>query len=99
VGTPLVTVQRVQALVERSPLFVGQKRRQLRVVAKNSGGIHERPVDFDSPLIRKPEAGSGTDGDGHFYWGSGRPIWNNDGDTVFVRTDEGSLVLEVSYDG
>jgi competence protein ComEC len=43
--------------------------------------------------------GSGTDGDGHYYWGSGRPIWNNDGDTVFVRTDEGSLVLEVSYDG
>jgi competence protein ComEC len=43
--------------------------------------------------------GSGTDGDGHFYWGSGRPIWNNDGDTVFVRTDEGTLVLEVTYDG
>jgi competence protein ComEC len=43
--------------------------------------------------------GGGTDGDGHYYWGSGRPIWNNGGDTVFVRTDEGTLVLEVSYDG
>jgi competence protein ComEC len=43
--------------------------------------------------------GSGTDGDGHYYWGSGRPVWNNDGDTVFVRTDEGTLVLEVTYDG
>jgi competence protein ComEC len=43
--------------------------------------------------------GSGTDGDGHYYWGSGRPVWNNGGDTVFVRTDEGTIVLEVTYDG
>ncbi|WP_202935097.1 lamin tail domain-containing protein [Halorussus amylolyticus] len=42
--------------------------------------------------------GSGTDGGGDYYWGSGTPIWNNDGDTVFVRTAEGELVAEESYD-
>ena len=43
--------------------------------------------------------GSGTDTKTNRYWGNGRPIWNNDGDTVFVRTDEGRIVLEVEYDG
>ncbi|NEU56899.1 lamin tail domain-containing protein [Halorussus sp. MSC15.2] len=42
--------------------------------------------------------GSGRDG-GDYYWNAGRPVWNNAGDTVFVRTDEGRLVLEVEYDG
>jgi competence protein ComEC len=43
--------------------------------------------------------GRGTDGGGDYYWNSEQPIWNNAGDTVFVRTDEGTLVLEVEYDG
>ncbi|MFC4449976.1 lamin tail domain-containing protein [Halorussus aquaticus] len=43
--------------------------------------------------------GSGRDGGGDYYWNAGRPVWNNAGDTVFVRTDEGRLVLEVEYDG
>jgi competence protein ComEC len=43
--------------------------------------------------------GSGENGNGHYYWNAGRPIWNNAGDTVFVRTAEGELVLEVTYDG
>jgi competence protein ComEC len=42
--------------------------------------------------------GSGTDGDGHYYWGAGGAIWNNGGDTVFVRTAEGELVTEETYD-
>jgi len=42
--------------------------------------------------------GSGTDGDGHYYWGAGRAVWNNGGDTVFVRTAEGELVTEETYD-
>ena len=43
--------------------------------------------------------GSGRDGDDGFYWGSETPVWNNAGDTVFVRTDDGELVVEVTYDG
>ncbi|WP_137286970.1 lamin tail domain-containing protein [Halorussus salinisoli] len=43
--------------------------------------------------------GTGRDGGGDYYWNAERPVWNNAGDTVFVRTDEGRLVLEVEYDG
>ena len=43
--------------------------------------------------------GSGRDGGGEYYWDADRPVWNNAGDTVFVRTDEGRLVLEAEYDG
>jgi competence protein ComEC len=43
--------------------------------------------------------GIGQDGGGDYYWNAERPVWNNAGDTVFVRDDDGSLVLEVEYDG
>ncbi|MDS0259868.1 lamin tail domain-containing protein [Haloarcula sp. S1CR25-12] len=42
-------------------------------------------------------SGSGTDTAGARYWGSGRAVWNNDGDTVTVRTDAGSVALERAY--
>jgi competence protein ComEC len=41
--------------------------------------------------------GSGTNTDTELYWGSGSPIWNNDGDTVIVRTADGNTILEESY--
>ncbi|WP_134670884.1 lamin tail domain-containing protein [Halorussus marinus] len=41
--------------------------------------------------------GSGTDADGHSYWGADTAVWNNGGDTVFVRTPEGELVTEEAY--
>jgi competence protein ComEC len=41
--------------------------------------------------------GSGTDSGTDLYWGSGSPIWNNDGDTVIVRTPDGTIVLENAY--
>ncbi|SNR75174.1 Lamin Tail Domain [Halorubrum ezzemoulense] len=41
--------------------------------------------------------GSGTATDSELYWGSGSPIWNNDGDTVIVTTSEGDRVLEEGY--
>jgi competence protein ComEC len=41
--------------------------------------------------------GTGTDTDTDLYWGSGSPIWNNDGDTVIVRTPDGTIVVESSY--
>ncbi|CCQ34988.1 transforming DNA uptake protein (plasmid) [Halorhabdus tiamatea SARL4B] len=41
--------------------------------------------------------GSGTDSATDLYWGSGSPIWNNAGDTVFVHDDEGTPVLTEEY--
>lgn len=41
--------------------------------------------------------GSGTATDNELYWGSGSPIWNNDGDTVIVTTNEGDNVLKETY--
>ncbi|UPV99889.1 lamin tail domain-containing protein [Halorussus gelatinilyticus] len=43
--------------------------------------------------------GRGTDGGGDYHWNADAPVWNNAGDTVFVRDADGSLVLEVEYDG
>ena len=31
------------------------------------------------------------------FWGSRSPIWNNDGDTIFIRDSEGQLVLSYVY--
>jgi micrococcal nuclease len=41
--------------------------------------------------------GSGTDGDGVYYWDASRPVWNNGGDTITVVDDDGDLVLQRSY--
>jgi micrococcal nuclease len=41
--------------------------------------------------------GSGEDSESELYWGSERAVWNNGGDTIYVRDDGGSLVLERSY--
>ena len=37
--------------------------------------------------------GDGTDADTELYWGADAAVWNNDGDTVYVRTDEGRRVV------
>jgi competence protein ComEC len=41
--------------------------------------------------------GDGTDTETDYYWGAGRPVWNNDGDTVTLLRADGGLVAEVSY--
>ncbi len=41
--------------------------------------------------------GSGSDTDTDLYWGSGAPIWNNDGDTVTVTNADGKTVLREQY--
>lgn len=41
--------------------------------------------------------GTGTDTDEHLYCNSDAPIWNNAGDTITVRGDEGELVIEEEY--
>lgn len=41
--------------------------------------------------------GSGEDSETELYWGSERAVWNNNGDTIYVHDDEGTLVLERTY--
>lgn len=41
--------------------------------------------------------GSGEDTLTELYWGRTSAIWNNDGDTLFLREDNGNLVLEEKY--
>jgi len=41
--------------------------------------------------------GSGKDGAGKFYWGSSKPIWNNDNDTLYLRDRDGLLVEIYNY--
>jgi len=41
--------------------------------------------------------GSGSVGEGKFYWGNSRPIWNNDSDTLYLRDKEGLLIEIYNY--
>ena len=41
--------------------------------------------------------GSGTDTSDKLYWGSNLPIWNNDGDTAYLKDNEGKLVDSWSW--
>jgi competence protein ComEC len=41
--------------------------------------------------------GSGTDTETDLYWGAGRPVWNNGGDTVIVIDRDGERVLTEEY--
>ncbi|MFC7059941.1 MBL fold metallo-hydrolase [Halovenus salina] len=41
--------------------------------------------------------GSGTNTETDLYWGAGSPVWNNNGDTVIVRTADGDRVVMEAY--
>lgn len=41
--------------------------------------------------------GSGQDTSSELYWGSDAAIWNNGGDTIYVRTEAGQQVISYSY--
>ena len=41
--------------------------------------------------------GSGDATDDSLYWGANSPIWNNDGDVVYVETANGTTVVEYEY--
>lgn len=41
--------------------------------------------------------GSGKDREGKFYWGSSKPIWNNDHDTLYLRDRKGLLMEIYNY--
>jgi micrococcal nuclease len=42
-------------------------------------------------------SGDGDNDVDKLYWGSTRAVWNNDGDTLFLRDKDGTLVLVESY--
>jgi competence protein ComEC len=42
--------------------------------------------------------GDGTDSATTRYWGAGRPVWNNGGDTVTVSASNGTAVLTEEYE-
>jgi competence protein ComEC len=64
-----------------------------------SGATYTFPED----AVLEPDAtvtlrtGSGEDTRTDLYWDSGRPIWNNDGDTVIVTNADGEQVLTEAY--
>nr|WP_282594552.1 lamin tail domain-containing protein [Halomarina salina] len=41
--------------------------------------------------------GRGSDSSADLYWNADAPVWNNDGDTVFVRDSSGTLVIRHEY--
>ncbi|WP_323676072.1 lamin tail domain-containing protein [Halorubellus sp. PRR65] len=41
--------------------------------------------------------GSGSASGGSLYWGASSPIWNNDGDAVYVETTNGTTAVEYEY--
>ena len=41
--------------------------------------------------------GVGRNTESEIFWGSRGPIWNNDGDTIFMRDSEGQLALSLIY--
>ncbi|WP_136717571.1 lamin tail domain-containing protein [Halorientalis salina] len=69
-------------------------------VSDDAGATYTVPegteLSGDSRLTIR--TGSGTDTDGERYWGYGRPVWNNDGDTVTVRAANGTVMAQRTYD-
>ncbi len=41
--------------------------------------------------------GQGNDSENKFYWNSKMPVWNNSGDTLYLRDGNGFLVKTLSY--
>jgi len=68
-------------------------------VEDEAGRSYEFPQGFtlEAGTTVTLRTGSGTDTETDLYWGSGSPIWNNNGDTVIVTTDSGDRILEMSY--
>lgn len=61
---------------------------------------------FTFPTFNLPAGGlvrvwtkSGTNTSTDLYWGSGQAIWNNNGDTAYLRNAAGTLVSVCSYAG
>jgi competence protein ComEC len=50
---------------------------------------------LDSQTTATLYTGEGADTATELYWGSGSPIWNNDGDTAYLFDDSGNLVASL----
>jgi competence protein ComEC len=68
-------------------------------VADEAGHTYTFPSGFalDSGAQVTLHTGNGTDSSSDLHWDSGRAVWNNGGDTVTVRNDNGTVVLEEEY--
>jgi len=42
-------------------------------------------------------SGSGKDSSSQLYWNSEKPIWNNAGDTLYLRDADGKIIIKQSY--
>ncbi len=71
------------------------------IVSDDSGHTYRIPTGTSL----KPGAsvtlytGSGSDSATKLYWGSDSAVWNNGGDTVLVRTADGTVVVRDRYSG
>lgn len=69
------------------------------VLTDESGARYTFPEDtvLDAGASITVRTGDGTDTETDYYWGAGRPVWNNDGDTVTLLGSDDEVVAEVSY--
>lgn len=69
------------------------------MVQDESGAIYTVPegTTLAAGATMTLRTGSGVDTSTEQYWGSERPLWNNDGDTVIVTTADGEEMLREEY--
>ena len=69
------------------------------VLTDESGARYRVPegVTLEPGQSVTVRTGSGADTASELYWDAGRPVWNNDGDTVRLFRADGTVVAEVSY--
>ncbi|MXR21233.1 lamin tail domain-containing protein [Halobacterium bonnevillei] len=69
-------------------------------VADEAGHTYTFPAGFSLGAGARVTlyTGAGADTATSLYWGAGSAVWNNGGDTVVVRTEDGSEVLREAYE-
>ena len=70
-------------------------------VGDEAGHVYEFPdgTTLGPGATLTLHTGDGEDTGSDVYWAASGPVWNNGGDTVTVRTADGAVVVERSYDG
>jgi len=68
-------------------------------VQDNANHLYRFPTfNLSANSIVTLYTGSGTDTDTKLYWGrAGQAIWNNNGDTLYLRDSNGGLVTDYTY--
>lgn len=64
-----------------------------------AGHTYRFPAGFtlDAGATVTVYSGDGTDAPDALYWGAGAPVWNNDGDTVYLFAADGERVTVRAY--